>query len=537
MTTAHKKIILANLSTMGVRVGNSIKGKGLELFEPSSDYWATGWSNTIDSGVYLTNLKNKIEHVDINNIFVEEFFRTGDAGVRGYLRKGQFPSIEDILSGEALKTCSEIRLSLRGTKFYGYIALSKYDANDIASMHQLVKDVNTLMGYKTSEQVLGSSYDEFDEDITFKGEGECSTGGYYSKYSDHCHVHGGLSVMNPDWKEVVEVDGKLSNYNDGVVGDFWDDGLDCEKEYLKELDPEDNIAVYHRKGKDWFVGYTLHSEEYELYYLNEDGEEECEYAQFQYYKEDKELLEKISNSLRGLVKDCEVRGYIYNELRELAGRDYGYDIWNNNEDVFNLDLIDTMYDNRIEFAHEIIDLVNYDAINDKHKSENQAVQKAYELWLEKNVIGKTDDGRFEQFTALVEGTGYMLSKTPVPNSDYVQHCVAYKAEEYHFMLAELLNAESADSFFTKIRVALAKRLMEKLEHTALIQKSVNVFVGFQDSIDSGNCVSGTNEFCHRHHIDTSCIGGLRGDELLKMEFSNFTRRAVMQAIVQHGYVA
>lgn len=537
MTTAHREIILANLSTMGVRAGNSIKGKGLELFEPSSDYWATGWSNTIDSGTYLKNLKDKLESVDINNVYVEEFFRTGDAGVRGYLRKGQFPSIEDILSGEALKTCSEIRLSLKGTKFYGYIALSKYDVKDITSMHQLVIDVNTLMGYTTSDQVLDSSYDEFDEDITFKGEGECSNGGYRSNYSDHCHVHGGLSVMNPDWKEVVKIDGKLSNYNDGVVSDFWDMDLDCEKDWLKELDPKDNIAVYHRKGKDWFVGYTLHSEEYELSYLNEDGEVSDEYAKFQYYKEDKELLEKVADSLRGLVKDCEVKGYIYNELRERAGRDYGYDIWSNNEDVFNLDLIDTMYDNRIEFAHEIIDFVNYEEISGAHKSENQAVQKAYELWLEKKVIGKTDDGRFEQFVALVEGTGYTLSKSPVPNSDYIQHCVAYKGEEYHFMLGEMLSAESAEAFFETIRDALAKRLMEKLEHTVLIQKSVNVFVGFEDSIDSGNCVSGTNEFCHRHHIDTSSIGGLRGDELLKMEFSNFTRRAVMQAIAKHGSAA
>lgn len=535
MTTKQKDLIIKNLEeVIGVKTGKSVKGKGIEIFEADKSF-DSSWSYGLKDGSFLTRLNEKIakDPSVIDRLFIKEFYRQDGAPSR-YLKPHEMPSIADVVSGEALKDCTEISIWIKGVILYGHLALSKYDAKDITSMHQLVKDVNTLMGYKTSDQVLDSSYDEFDEDITFKGEGECSTGGYYSKYSDHCHVHGGLSVMNPDWKEVVEIDGRLSNYNDGVVSDFWDMDLDCEKEYLNRLDPQDNIAVYHRKGKDWFVGYTLHSEEYELYYLDDDGEEECEYAQFQYYKEDEELLEKVADSLRGLVKDCEVKGYVYNELRER--REYGDYSYNDN--IFNLDLIDTMYgDDRTEFAHEIIDLVNYDEITNVYKSENQAVQKAYDLWLEKNVIGKTDDGRFEQFTALVEGTGYVLTKTPIPNSDYVQHCVTYKAEEYHFMLAELLNAESADAFFTKIREALAKRLMEKLEHTALIQKSVNVFVGLQDSFDSGNCNSGTMQFCHRHHIDTKNNGGLRGDVILGMEFSNFTRRAVMQAIVRQGGVA
>jgi hypothetical protein len=538
MTTKQKKIIIKNLEeVIGVTTGKSVKGKGLEIFESNKSFDGS-WSYGLQDGSFFKRISEKIakDPTIADRLVITEFRRENET-VRRNLKPYEFPSITDILTGVALTDCTEINLELKGTKLYGHLPLSKYNAKEITSMYQLVKDVNTLVGYKTSDQVLDSSYDEFDKDITFKGEGECSTGGYYSKYSDHCHVHGGLSVMNPDWKEVVEIDGRLSNYNDGVVSDFWDTDLDCEKEYLNELDPKDNIAVYHRKGKDWFVGYTLHSEEYELYYLDDDGEEECVYAQFQYYKEDEELLETIANSLRGLVKDCEVKGYVYNELRERAGRDYGYDVWNNNDDVFNLDVIDTMYDDRIEFAHEIIDLINYDEISDEYRSENQAVQKAYELWLEKNVIGKTDDGRFEQFIALVADSGYTLTQTPIPQTDYVQNCVAYKNEEYHFFLGELYGADSASAFFGKIQAALAKRLMEKLEQTALIQKSVNVFVGFNDSIESGNCQSGTQEFCHRHHIDTKHIGGLRGDVILGMEFSNFTRRAVMQAIVRQGGAA
>lgn len=538
MTTKQKEIIIKNLTeVIGVKIGKSVKGKGLEIFEADKDYFATGWSMTLGDGSFLEALKEKIEKNGINpsKLSVTSFFEKGEQG-RGYLRKGQFPAIEDVLSGEALKPCSEIRLSLLGDTFYGYLALSKYDAKDITSMHQLVKDVNTLMGYETSDQVIGSSYDEFDEDITFKGEGECAP--CNTRYENHCHVHGGLSVMNPGWREVVEVDGRLSSYNDGVVEDFWNWDLECEQSWLKEIDPKGNIAVYHRKGKDWFIGYTLHEEEYELSYLDEDGEEECEYALFQYYKEDKELHTQIVESIKGLVKDCEVKGYIYNELRERNFYASSDSVWSNNDDVFNLDLIDAAFDGeRAEFAHELLDLVNFDEVTDNRKSPALAVKRAYDAWLEKNIIGKADDGRFEELKALIADSGYTLTQTPIPETDYVQNCVAYKNEEYHFFLGELYGALSAHAFFGTIQTALAKRLMEKLEHTALIQKSVNVFVGFNDSIESGNCKSGTEAFCHRHHIDTSRIGGLRGDELLKMEFTNFTRRAVMQAIVKHGGVA
>ncbi len=539
MTTKQKNLIIKNLEeVIGVKTGKSIKGKGIEIFE-SERRFAYSWSSGINDGSFLARLNNEIakDPLVVDRLYVKEFYRQDGAPSR-YLRAHEMPSIADVISGEALKDCTEISIQLKGTKLYGHLPLSKYDAKDITSIHQLVKDINTLMGYQTSEQVIDSSYDEFDEDITFKGEGECATGGYHSKYSDHCHVHGGLSAMNPDWKEVVEIDGKLSNHNDGVVSDFWDLELDCEKEHLGELDPEGNISVYHRKGKDWYVGYTLHSEEYELYFLNEDGEEEYEYARFQYYKEDNDLLTQIEKSLKALVQECEVKGYIYNELRSRSYYASNNTMWNNNDDIFNLDLIDIMFDGeRTEFAHTLLDYVDWEKVTDEWKSPNKEVQKAYTMWLERKVIGKHDNGCFEKFKNIVEGTGYVLSKTLVPNSDYHQHCVVYKGEEYHFMLGEMLEADSAEAFFTKIREALAKRLMEKLEHTVLIQKAANVFVGLQDSLDSGNCNTGTMDFCHRHHIDTKEIGGLRGDVILSMEFSNFTRRAVMQAITKHGSAA
>lgn len=538
MTTKQRNLIIKNLEeVIGVQTGKSIKGKGIEIFEANKSF-DSSWSYGLKDGSFHTRLLAKIEkeQVDLNRLVIQRFYREND-DCRRYIKPSEFPSIADIVSGKALVDCTEIYIDLKGEKLYGYLPLSKYDATDIHSMEQLAKDVYVLMGYKTSDEVLDSSYSDFDSVMTFKEEY-----GWTGNRDSYRHIHGGLTAMDTDWSEVIYQDWRLSNYNDGVNDDFWNSDIDCEQEYLKnELDPEGTISVYAYKGKKGYIGYSLEEQEFpELYYLDDDGEEATDYARFLIWKENPELLEKVAALFKGMLKDVEVKGYVYNELRE---RSYSYykssdSEWSNNDDVFNLDLIDAMYDSdRCEFAHEIIDLVNFDEVSDDWKSPARAVQRAYEGWIEKKVIGKTDNGRFEQFVALVEGTGYILTKTPIPNSDYVQHCVTYKAEEYHFMLAELLNAESADAFFTKIREALAKRLMEKLEHTALIQKSVNVFVGLQDSIDSGNCNSGTMQFCHRHQIDTKHIGGLRGDVILGMEFSNFTRRAVMQAIVRQGGAA
>lgn len=71
-------------------------------------------------------------------------------------------------------------------------------------------------------------------------------------------------------------------------------GLDSEKYYLKELDPTEEICVYHRKGKDWYVGYSMSEEEIYLTYKTEDGDVvEGEYFKMLLWKENPEMLQKI----------------------------------------------------------------------------------------------------------------------------------------------------------------------------------------------------------------------------------------------------
>lgn len=514
MTTKQKNIIEKNIELIGVKVGKSIKGKGLELFECDTVF-DSSWSYGIEDGTFLKRVLGKIEKDPsvLERLFIVEFY---DKEEKRYL-KGTMPSIEEVLSGDALARCSEIRILKRGIKFYGYLPLGKYDAKSLDSMYQLVKDVNAHMGYKTLDEVLGYSGYEFDEVVDFQEEN-----GWDKDRNNLRHIHGGLTAMKREASEVIDQDWKLDNYNDQIVDDFWNFDLENTQDYLKELDPEGVVSIYTYKGKKGHFGYSLQEEELYLNYL-EDGEECEEYGKFLIWREDRELLNKMLEIFEADKKELEVKGYIRNELED------------SDDGLFNSDLIEFMYnEDKQEFVQDLLELVNFKEVSSDWKAPERAVQKAYESWLEKNVVGKNDDGEYAHFVTLVENTGYKITETPIPNSNYVQKCVTYKGEEYHFMLAEFFNSETAEAFFEKVRDAISKRLIEKLEHTVLIQKSAHVFVGIQDSLESGNCNTGTMEFCHRHAIDTNQIGGLRGDVILSMEFSNFTRRAVTQAIVRQA---
>jgi len=77
---------------------------------------------------------------------------------------------------------------------------------------------------------------------------------------------------------------------------------------------------------------------------------------------------------------------------------------------------------------------------------------------------------------------------------------------------------------------IAKRKAEKIEYNQLIQKAKKVFVGVNDSTESGNCRSGTQSFCREHGIDLQKVGGIRGDKLLELSCDQFTKRAVIHKI-------
>ncbi len=514
MTT--KEIIIANINAINFVAGNSIRSKGLELFTSNKQLFADYPYDGFDAEratKAIESINKKLEGKELSRVAIS---------IRKHGEKPQALALAD-LNVDSLLGFNEIIVTLKGA-LVGYLNVSKYDASKV-DQQKLIEDVYKLAGYSIGGEWLDSSYDEFEDIMYFKYHANGCYNGDYSL------VHGAQTTSPTG--DCTKIDGRMHFYNDSVVDGFWFDGLECEKEYFKSIDPEEQISVFHRKGKDWYFGYSLEEKEIYINFKDEDGEViEEEYFKVLIWKENKELLEKFVESFKATKKDLDVKGYIFNELDYDRCDTYTR---NNLDGIFNLELIDT-YSNedRQEFAYELIDLVDYDSINDTWRDAKNAVKLAYDKFLEQQIVGKDDNGVYDEFKALVGEIGYELTETVVPGTNYKQSCVKYKNEEYHFFLGELFNSSSARDFFTKVQVALQKRILEKVEESALMEKAKFVFVGLQDSYNAGNCQSGTEAFCNRNHIDTKNIGAIRGDEVLRMEVSNFTKRAVFAALKRYG---
>ncbi len=176
--------------------------------------------------------------------------------------------------------------------------------------------------------------------------------------------------------------------------DFWNMTIKEEPvNYFKEIDPAESIALYHRKGKDWYIGYSLELEDVYITYKDRDGdviEEEQSYVLK--YTENKELLNKFVEWCESSKRDLEIKSYIYNEL-ELPDC-YGGSDFSNNDNIFNIKLLNKEFDEDLyKFAHAISDYVDY---NNKDDVKN-LVANAYDDYLQKNL----KDGKlFDKFTHL-----------------------------------------------------------------------------------------------------------------------------------------
>jgi hypothetical protein len=202
------------------------------------------------------------------------------------------------------------------------------------------------------------------------------------------------------------------------------------------------------------------------------------------------------------------------------------------DDLFNIEILRKEFDDDLwEAAYQILDMS--DNFNENAES---VVTAAYENFLKstmddkERIFGKYN--HLQKIRKLAEADGRKIVRSkPHSGALFDLYAIEYNGEEYHFELREMLNT-SPKKLYTMAAKGLTKRMLEKKERGALLKKASSVFVGIEDSIDSGNCMSGTKSFCLKHGIDTSKIGGIRGDVLLSYDYSNFTRRAVIEALAK-----
>jgi len=524
-----KKITIRNIEKWGYRVGKSVRGKGLELFKV--DHFVVGlWFNP-SSPDSIERAKKAVEKYGLGQLYVKNIWLyIGDEKKHFQFEDAKTSqahfNVKELLDS-GFKGVTEISIYVTYPELVGYFPISGYSVS-LEDQKEMVENLLRFEGYVMygDELLLDEPYPEYlDDMITFSRHGDDN---YWN--GDYHLLHGESICQNTSDCEYLN--GRMNNFNDTVVNDFWSFGIDEVKDYLDEIDPDKNIAVYSRKGKDWYVGYEYNQEEILISYLDEDGEESEETFWGYTYQEKPELIEKIVDQLIAEKRNIEVKSYMYNELR-ISG---GYvDDWSYNDEIFNLKVVDKEFEEeyRFEAAAVIGNYVQWD----RNANAKILVADAYEKWLKENLKDEVLFGKYRHLKMLrqiAEADGKELVYTKIGEfTDEKAYAIKFKGEEYHFTLGELLN-KTPQKFYSSISKKLSKRLLEKYEQTLLVQKAKKVFVGLEDSYKAGNCKAGTSSWVQKHHIDTSKIGGIRGDEILKIDYSNFTRRAVLEALASHG---
>ena len=536
-----KEISIKNIEEYGYKVGKSIRGKGTEVLRKDFQILST-WTTYIKR-MDIDYINKTISKYPIEKLYIETISYNNDR-TKHYSDAESSRKEVDIkkLIESKFKNVESFSVRHEGGSLIGYISLNKYKS-DLESQQELILDLMRLEG-KTiyqddfiSEEVDSLEYEE--DVISFKlyRDDEYWNGDYRLVHGNNYYVE--------DTGECEFVNGKISNYNDSVLDDFWnyefDEGL---IPYLKEVEPDDKIAVYTRKGKDWYIGYAYDEEEVTIYYLDEDGDEEEDVFYIPYCEPDDELFEKIVDIVKSTKEDLECRGYIYNQIEEDSKK------------------LELMYEDLNDFRDEVYDLIPSEKWTEKDITE--AYQKAY-MKIEDERVKVTDDltvkitysycqicteskpdevyeyNHLKLLQKYGKKLGFEVVKSSISLTDEnLAWAIRKDGEEYHFDLLEVISEVEDPENEMKLRdlveeafQAIEKRKLEKLSHKELMEKASHVFVGIEDSLSSGNCKTGTYSFIQRHKIDTSKIGGIRGDVLLDMEMSVFTQRAVNQAILNH----
>ena len=504
-----KQITLKNITDNGYIIGKSVKGKGLEIFsnEKTVFYKYLGTCSNKE-------IEDKLSKHDKSKLFIESYRVSSDTS---WVCNQRIP-LDDFVLDLASLECFSIK---KESSLLGYISVSKY-TSDRSSQVSLLEDLICIEGFKVDGDVFDDYYDavEYNDEVKdFQKD---------KWYEDYHLEHG--SGLCGDYAEFFN--GRMDNHNESVMSHFEFD----EGEYLKYIDIEEDIFVYHRKAKDWYVGYSLNSRDMTLSYKRDDynyDKDDCEEDEvvFLIYKENTEKLQKVMDFLKIEKENLEVDSYIENELDE----DYDY-----RDTSFSVPSLEFLFDELSDLRQDIRDNIDWEYKNIKsnfQKTLNKLIDDKLEI--DEKFIVTINGSKYKQLRKLYKLGKLMdfeLVKSAISADDSnITWAIKKDNEEYHFSPLNLIyfdeeGEQDVKEFAENALHAIEKRKIAKLSEKELYEKASRVFISVEDSLKSGNCKFGTETFIARHGIDLNKIGGIRGDYLLNIEKSNFTTRAVQYAI-------
>ncbi len=489
MSNARKREVFElNAKEAGFELGKSIRGKGTEVWSlpetvvDVSKYW-------VSRDVMEKEIKRAIEKYGKDNLFVGYLYYENtkyESNGHGY----EYYDVDWVL--ENLYRIDSVKLYTK-PKLLGYISISHYTV-DYDGQCEFVRDLREMFGDTEVADV------DYIDDVTALDR-------------DNEVIHGDPYVIEAHAKYF---DGRIYEYNEYALEEFWSNLEDP----FEDIDPDEKIVVWHRKGKDWYVAPRAYENDYEVWYWN-PVEQDLEQEYFTLIEEERaeRLVEEALKILEDLKREVEIKSLIYNR----AGLcEYCYE----NDKMFNLNILAKEYDNLWDFVYELPVDWNSNA------SPEYIVDDAYEKFLQSKLDEKLR--LFGKYKHL-----YLLKKIAEDHGvefgyddEFGTYYLRFKNEKYHFYLRDLYNG-SPKRFFNILFNSLLRRLTEKMKKRLVYRKAKEVFVGIEDSIQAGNCKVGTQEFIKQAGIDPDKIGGVRGNVLLELarpQDIKYVERAILQAL-------
>lgn len=362
-------------------------------------------------------------------------------------------------------------------------------------------------------------------------------------------VYGEDNLERVSENEIHKIDCRMMNYDESEVNLFWQtDAIDFIPERIKEIESgKHNLSVYAYKGKYWYVALNIANICYEVYSLDEEREicyESCEevnvlcYASEETLKVASEIAEFIKSSKDDLELRC-ISAQIKDKVLSLGDFFESFDYDSIEESILdNLEVfVFEYYKQNTPKGWQEQGFLG--AILNPEENENiyNFIAKHYP---ELKIVNQSKMEKFaKKFGFSWSFDFYEVSDSFGGSSTTINGSIKFKKidsnEHYHISSDEFIECDKdwKTAFKDVIQDMITKRMIEKTKKAIqsklsgnIIEVSKNIWVSFKDSIDSGNCLFGTNQFIQRNNINLNEIGGVRGDALLEMEDSEYTRRII-----------
>lgn len=272
----NKNVYSENIKEVDLLEGKYVEGKGTEIWENIDcffEYNNLDHLNKTLLALALDKMKDmfvySIRHIEDD---VEKYWHCEEYA--DIARSKNYFPVEKVKKMMDEDKVISIVIA-KEPKLLGYIDFNKYGTS-LGGQIEFVEDLCALKGYVLERDFYNITDIRNERELTL--------------------VHG--YHMIPKGLETY-FDGRSTDFHALVLDEFWDS---FDGKMFDDWDPDDDVTVYHYKGKDWYIVPSAEEEEIEVWFEDKDGVEDSEIITGYCYRDDKKIKETINEMLEELER-------------------------------------------------------------------------------------------------------------------------------------------------------------------------------------------------------------------------------------------